>query len=314
VSAAALVEATLRDALGGADEACLVSRLCERLVAVGVPLTRMAVACDMLDPSFDSHGVRWRRGEGAMLEDYDRTPSAEAEDEWLGSPFYALVTTGDRMLRRRLDGNYRPGEFRVLDEFKASGATDYLCLVERIDDALCFGVTRGVVASWCAEGEGFDDATIATLGAVMPAFSTAFLARTILKTTRALLGTYLGEDAAARVLAGNVIRGRAERLRAVVWFADLVGFTRVADTHAGEAVLAMLNAYAERRSRRSSRTAATCSSSWATAFRVSGTPAATSRSHSRDTRPVSSAPPSASRSVASTSVAAFTPRASRDPR
>ena len=35
--------------------------------------------------------------------------------------------------------------------------------------------------------------------------------------------TYLGSDAAERVLAGNVVRGRAERLHAVVWFADLVG-------------------------------------------------------------------------------------------
>lgn len=47
------------------------------------------------------------------------------------------------------------------------------------------------------------------------------------------------------MLAGNVVRGRAEPLRAVVWFADLVGFTRVADTHPGEVVLAMLNDYAE---------------------------------------------------------------------
>ena len=245
MNAAPLVEATLRDALEGVDEVALVSRLCDRLVAAGLPLTRMAVACDMLDPSFDSHGVTWKRDEGATIEDYERTPTPEAEDEWLKSPFHALVTSDDRMLRRRLDDGYMAGEFPVLDEFKRRGATDYVCLVERIANDMCFGVTRGVVVSWCGDGKGFDHASISLMEGLMPAFATAFLARTMRKTTRALLATYLGQDAADRVLAGNVIRGRAEKVRAVVWFADLVGFTRVADTQPGEVVLAMLNDYAE---------------------------------------------------------------------
>jgi class 3 adenylate cyclase len=290
VNAAPLVEATLRDSLEGVDEVALVSRLCDRLVAAGLPLTRMAVACDMLDPSFDSHGVTWKRGEGATIEDYERTPTPEAENEWLKSPFHALVTSDDRMLRRRLDAGYTAGEFPVLDEFKRRGATDYVCLVERISNDMCFGVTRGVVVSWCGDGRGFDDASIRFMEALMPAFATAFLARTMRKTTRALLATYLGQDAADRVLAGNVIRGRAERLRAVVWFADLVGFTRVADTQSGEVVLAMLNDYAEAQVEAIEGRAATCSSSSATAC---------SRSSRAPRRP----PPAGARSLPQTTFA-----------
>ena len=241
-----LVQATLRDALGGVDEVALVTRMCERLSAAGVPLMRAAVACDILDPSFDSHGVRWTRGEGGTLEDYARTLASDQVDEWVASPFYALVNSRDRMLRRRLGEGYRAGEFAVLDEFRSRGATDYVCLIERVDEAMWLGETRGVVASWLTDAPaGFDDASIAALTAVMPAFSTAILGRAMQKTTRALLATYLGQDAADRVLAGNVVRGRAEPLHAVVWFADLVGFTRVADTHDGAFVLAMLNEYAE---------------------------------------------------------------------
>ena len=134
----------------------------------------------------------------------------------------------------------------MLDEFKARGATDYLCLVERTETALWVDETPGVVASWLSDApDGFGDDAIALIRAAMPAFTMALLSRTLRKTTRSLLATYLGQDAAERVLAGNVVRGRAEPLRTVVWFADLVGFTRLADTHDGAFLLAMLNEYAE---------------------------------------------------------------------
>jgi len=47
------------------------------------------------------------------------------------------------------------------------------------------------------------------------------------------------------VLAGNIVRGRADPIRAVVWFSDLVSFTRISDTASADDVLALLNDYAE---------------------------------------------------------------------
>ncbi|HEY8242058.1 MAG TPA: hypothetical protein VII68_01250, partial [Casimicrobiaceae bacterium] len=97
--AAALIDATLRDALDAVDEVELLSRLCGRLLAVGVPLMRAAGVSEFLDPSFDSHLVRWARGEQAVLETFPRTPTAESEEDWLKSPFRALVNSSDTMLR-----------------------------------------------------------------------------------------------------------------------------------------------------------------------------------------------------------------------
>jgi adenylate cyclase len=243
---AALIDAVLRDALDGQGETALMERLCVRLVAAGVPLVRGAVACDFLDPSFDAHGVRWHRGEQAVLESFSRDADSRSRLEWEASPFYALVNSNEARLRRRLDDGYRTGEFPVLDEFRTRGVTDYVAMVERVRGSTWIGETRGVVGSWATDAPGgFTDAAIDRLAAVMPALATAFLGRTMHRTTAALLATYLGQDAAERVLAGNVVRGRAEPLRAVVWFADLVGFTRIADTSAGDVVLAMLNEYAE---------------------------------------------------------------------
>jgi adenylate cyclase len=79
----------------------------------------------------------------------------------------------------------------------------------------------------------------------MPTLSLAFMLRTIQRTARTMVTTYLGGDAALRVLAGNIIRGQAERIRAVVWYADLVGFTRLSETVDPDGVLALLNDYAE---------------------------------------------------------------------
>ena len=49
------------------------------------------------------------------------------------------------------------------------------------------------------------------------------------RTARTAITTYLGGDAAERVLGGNIVRGRATPISAVVWFSDLVSFTRIAD-------------------------------------------------------------------------------------
>jgi len=79
----------------------------------------------------------------------------------------------------------------------------------------------------------------------MAPLTVSILLRTTHRDMRTLLRTYLGRHAADRVLAGNVVRGRAEPISAVVWFSDLVGFTRISDKTGAEEVLAMLNDYAQ---------------------------------------------------------------------
>jgi adenylate cyclase len=236
-----IVQATL----DGGDEASIVDGTCARLVDVGVPLMRAALVSDMLDPTFDSLGVRWTRGKGAVHEAFLRTPDAETNEEWLTSPFHVLVAGREDRFRRRLDATYRKGEFPVLDEFLQRGGTDYVAMILRLGGGMWLGETRGVVASWLTDASaGFDDASVELLARTLPALSTMFLWRSMQRSVRALMTTYLGTDAAVRVLAGNVVRGRAETIRAVVWYSDLVGFTRIADAHEPEAVLAMLNDYA----------------------------------------------------------------------
>ena len=57
--------------------------------------------------------------------------------------------------------------------------------------------------------------------------------------------TYLGRDAAARILRGEIDRGQVKTVPTVLWFSDLTGFTRIADTLPRDQLLDLLNAYAD---------------------------------------------------------------------
>ena len=56
-----------------------------------------------------------------------------------------------------------------------------------------------------------------------------------------LLATYLGEDAGRRVHAGSIMRGSVDNLHAVLWYADIRGFTSISDSAPGPVVVELLN-------------------------------------------------------------------------
>ena len=56
-----------------------------------------------------------------------------------------------------------------------------------------------------------------------------------------LLAAYLGGDAGRRVHAGVVGRGSVESIRAVLWYADIRGFTAIADATPGPVLVEILN-------------------------------------------------------------------------
>jgi adenylate cyclase len=234
------------EALAGANEIELLAGICERMNAAGVSLVRASVANDLLDPTFDARGVRWLRDQGGYEEAFARTQNALANDDWLRSPFFRLIESGKPMLRRRLDATHRRGEVPLLDEFQDKGSTDYVAFASRVGESVRLGVGEGIVASWTTDApSGFTETQIELLAGIMPALTVIFLLRTTNRAARTLITTYLGSDAAERVLAGNIVRGRAEPIRAVVWHSDLVSFTRISDTTSADTVLALLNDYAE---------------------------------------------------------------------
>jgi adenylate cyclase len=236
----------VRAALAGANEVEIVVGVCQRLSGAGVSLVRCSAATNLLDPTLDARLVRWIRGQGALEEAVTRTDDPQLIEDWKRSPFFYLIESRQPSLRRRLDATYRRGEFPLLDGFRAQGVTDYVAFAERVGESVLLGEGEGMLASWTTDAPaGFSEAQVEMFAGIMPALTLAFMLRTTNRAARTLITTYLGSDAAERVLAGNIVRGRAQAIRAIVWYSDLIGFTRISDTVSPDVVLALLNDYAE---------------------------------------------------------------------
>ena len=233
-------------ALAGTSEQDILTAVCERLNGTGLAIVRGTMGSSLLHPTLGARGVRWNRGKGGTEETFPRTAATVVNENWLRSPFYVLYEGGKDRLRRHLDATYQRGEFPLLDTFQDQGATDYIAFLLPIGNSVRMGDVDGLTSSWTTDAVGgFTDAQIDLLAAIVPTLALAFLQRSIDRTARTLIKTYLGSDAAQRVLAGNIVRGQAEPIRAVVWYSDLIGFTRLADSAGLEGVFAMLNEYAE---------------------------------------------------------------------
>ena len=234
-------------ALHSDDEAGLLGGFCDRLVAAGVPLLRVAAGLDAFHPTLDARGTRWNRGSGVRREDYTREQAETNEEEWRQSPFFRLVETDAPELRRRLGDSHEQGEFALLDRFvRDLGMTDYLAVSVGYGPGATLGVVPGLVISYQTDRPGgFADAELALLRRLTRPFALASKAIAGVHTGRALLATYLGADPARRVLEGAIVRGRAEPVAAVLWYSDLQGFTRIADTAPRDQLLELLNRYAD---------------------------------------------------------------------
>jgi adenylate cyclase len=236
----------VRAGLRGAEAYDLFDGYCQRLVVDGVPLWRAHVAMETLHPQWSGYGFTWRRDLNAIHpEQYEHGVDSEAI--WVQSPFYALIQRArggeaEPSMRRRLEEGPDQRDFPVLVEFSALGATDYYgrLFIFGKDGDRSHGA--GIVYSFTSDRKGgFNDDDMTLLQATLPALSLAMKADAGHVIASGLLGTYLGEDAGRRVHAGAVERGSVSSLRAVLWYADIRGFTTASDAASGPDIIDLLN-------------------------------------------------------------------------
>ena len=201
-------------------------------------------------PQWGGYGYTWRRDLNAIEPGhFERT--TYRGPVWFDSPFAYLLKRRNapveeshpwRHLRRRLAGPEAQLDFPILKELAAGGATDYFAEIVGFgaDGDPSWGT--GIGYSFASDQpEGFRDDHLQLLKAVLPALSLAMMAHAGHTIASGLLEAYLGADAGRRVHSGAIERGSVESIHAVLWYADIRGFTAIAETTAGDAVIELLN-------------------------------------------------------------------------
>jgi adenylate cyclase len=232
--------------LDGIDQADLLAGYCGRLVEAGMPLWRASIGADTLHPLIVAQGHRWLAGEGVRQEFYNRAKTPEGEKAWRESPWFWMIDSGEMAMRRRLARGEGTNEFPLLAALAAEGGTDYWARIVPFGDRGSIGETRGLATSFATRDPGgLAAGDLALIEATLPALALAFKATMAIDTAGILVTTYLGRDAAERILRGEIDRGQVRPVPAALWFSDLTGFTRIADTLPRAQLLDLLNVYAD---------------------------------------------------------------------
>jgi len=233
---------------------------CQRIFDAGFPMKRAQVGLGTLHPRYGTHTFLWRPGAGG-IEYTPRERSIESHDVYLRSPVHHMRSRGILAFRRRLDGG-GPDEFLLFPELRAEGLTDYAAHLVPYDPARPTDIAKEIETSSsppvpgqaldgiffsCATDvpEGFDGDQLKQVVRTLPYLALAVKSRLTYDVASTVVETYLGKDAGHRVLTGQIERGSAEAIRAVIWFSDLRGFTRLADTLPRDALVEMLDDYLE---------------------------------------------------------------------
>ncbi len=237
----------VEEGLRGATQRQLLEDFCNKVAAAGVPLMRAHVAQSALHPVYGGIGFDWYRQDTTVTEEtYQRRQ--EPVEQWLRSPMFHMLKNELTELRVCLADISGPAEFPIFDLIKGHGGTDYFACATLFEskDAILDPLKppQGMLTSWSSDGaDGFSDSDIDLIRKLLPILGLALKSASSRRTAENLLSVYLGRDAGRRVLSGEIQRGSLESIRAVIWYFDLQGFTKLSETTSAELMIAMLNDY-----------------------------------------------------------------------
>lgn len=200
----------------------------------GIPVDRVSWSLPMLHPQMRSLQLIWTAQTG--VRELERSYDDATQAMYARSPMKPLFDGEVEQLRFRL-GPHEPRPYDILDELTASGFTDYLAATAPSRIRL-----ERAPTTWATQtAGGFTDAQVDALFALVPVLGLTLGVAAQRRRTRVLLSTYLGNDAAARVLDGHIRRGDVVDVEAAVCFCDLRNFTALSQQLSQQELLGLLD-------------------------------------------------------------------------
>ena len=225
----------------------LVTGLARRLNALDLHVGRVNIATRVLNPLIRAENwIYERRVDRTIAERFAHGP--DAPGAFRASPFSYMVENQVLRMHRFLQGLRARLDYPVLKEFAERGYTEWkACLIGfRVQPDEQPGDTLGFVASLCSDSaDPWTPEEHEALDSVLPMLANAVQGRLFAGMAHGLLRTYLGNDAADRVLRGSIERGNVTSIRAVLLYADLRGFSGLSETLPPDRLVVALDRHLE---------------------------------------------------------------------
>lgn len=227
-----LIDDGARSSKGSAE---MIADVCERLVEAGLPLWRFGIFIRTLHPEIFGRDFIWRQGQAVEMGTVDF--EILNAPEFATSPLRIVFEQGIEVRGRFDDPDSK--RFPIVNEMHAAeGVTDYIAVPMPFLDGSIHAT------SWMTRNpDGFSDGDIAAIRAFVAPLARVSEIITLRRTASMLLDTYVGNRAGERIMGGQIRRGHAETMQAVIWLSDLRGFTALSDRLPAETVVKILNHY-----------------------------------------------------------------------
>jgi adenylate cyclase len=230
----------------GEDFSELVAEFCRQCNAAGLEISYALALIDTLHPDFEGSAFEWSDSEphADRVTEYRFTNEGHAKETWEASVFHHLIETGQDEAHLAF-AKGAPTDFYRTDELRDEGHTDYLAMMHRFTPGGSIGQMDCFYSAWTTrKPDGFSDEDLAALRQLLPTLALAVKSVCSLGIVRTLANVYLGQDAGAKVVSGQIIRGAVESIDAVIWYSDLKNFTGISDQADADQIIPFLNDYA----------------------------------------------------------------------
>jgi adenylate cyclase len=230
----------LGDAINEDSMLSLAESLAWRMVAAGLPINRATVSVGTLHPQLSGFSWQWQLSDGLCDEIVIKAMSSET-DAYQRSPLKPVIEDGQSLfLDTRILENQE--QYPVLAELMEQGIVHYAALPmpKRI------GANRYDVVTIATDAEeGFTIEQQQQLDRILKYLALHVHRHVARRIAENVMSVYLGASAGKQVLEGSITRGSGNPIQAVIWCADMRGFTELSERFTGPRVNQILNGFFE---------------------------------------------------------------------